>query len=388
MLVLVQGLGATLQRRIYANANNQFVVRLDKEIRTLVGNAPLDITTGTTSQVDGSATQNFHILYAEESNLLHDNDVSYITHADGSYPTPTTVTPLSDFYQTEEVLPSRVGVNSAVPYMQFTHGSAKGAIANTSTDLSDFTIDSVGPSSVRFLTNSPNTITIGRLDTYELTFLSDLTNGAPTAMHWYIEHFDASNASIATSETLFTTGGDQKWRKAVGPYNITAPALSVKYTVVLRSDPADVELSETFTFLIDDDCARTKTRFMWLNPRGGYDAFTFLSPRSVKSSVKRKTHKQELTLPRVIGNREVSVIDIESMDVMSASTNKVTPEVAEWLQELIESPQVYVEIEGFTEGRIPVLITNKNSAIIDTYNNLFNIRVQYTHSFSKPSIRG
>ena len=136
--------------------------------------------------------------------------------------------------------------------------------------------------------------------------------------------------------------------------------------------------------LIDDECYRTSTRFVWLNPRGGYDAFTFTSPRSLKSKIKKTGHKQSLPFPRVLGDREDVTLHVDPKDRVTTSTNKVSAEVAEWLQELLESPEVFIE---HPQGRIPVTINNNNSAIVDTYNNSFNIKVEYSHAFTKVAIR-
>ena len=91
-----------------------------------------------------------------------------------------------------------------------------------------------------------------------------------------------------------------------------------------------------------------------------------------------------------MGNSEDKIIDVEANDSISTGTHKVGKEVAEWIQELIESPEVYIELDSDSalhNKRVPVVITNKSTAICNSFDGMFNVNIKYRFGFKKNIIK-
>jgi hypothetical protein len=284
----------------------------------------------------------------------------------------------------------RTIVNATVPYLEWALGSVRSDIVNKDTDLSSFITDA--SSSARFMTNSPKSITIGSSDGYELSAIIDYDAAIGYAMKY--EYFDAAGASDGSVTLAFTPTTDSVWRLEVGTRGIIGvvkPATSVSYTVsIIDTNNSNTAISEVMTFNIDSNCYSSSTRFVWLNPRGGYDAYTFHSPRKLNSQVSKKTYKPTRTYPVVVGNSEEKTLDVNARDNLTTKTLKVTKEYAEWMQELLESPQVFIELESSNalhDKRVPVVLVNKNRAIDNDYKGSFNVSLRYRFAFEKVGIR-
>lgn len=362
----------------FQDISNQFVFDFSTELQINLGNELEPVEIGTLNPlISAESSALVHVEYADAQDRIIDG-------------VATTVTTLVNGEFKDDSANSITAINSTVPYIEWLQGSTKNEIKNKDTDLGPFFIGST--SSARFLTNSPTTIDISRSDSYQLSALIDYD--ASIGYQRTIKGFDATGTPVSSLSIAFTPAADTVWFMPVGTRDILPaliPANVVQYTVYISdSNDSDNAISETIIFNIDDNCKQSKTRFVWLNPRGGYDAYNFYAPRKLNSSVSKGSFTKSAVHPTVVGDREDSIINVNAKDSITTRTAKVSGEDAEWLQELLESPEVFIELDSgnaLHDKRVPVTIINKTRAISDSYNALHTISLRYSFGFSKIPIR-
>lgn len=371
--------GSFITRRVrYADINNEHVFDFSKEVQINLGNDLNPIPIGTLNPIiSPESSASIYIEYSDAQDIITDGIAE-------------TVITLTNGSLKNDSANSITSINSTVPYIEWLNGGTKNNIRSKNTDLDEFLTGST--SGARFLTNSPSTISIGRSDSYQLSCLIDYD--AAIGYQRTIRSFDSSGTPIAGLAAPFSPGNDSVWSIPVGTRDVLPaqiPAAAVYYEVYISdSNDSNNPISETFTFNLDDNCHQSKTRFVWLNPRGGYDAYSFYSPRKLNSSVSKGSFTKSAAYPTVVGNREDSIINVNAKDSISTRTAKVSTEDAEWLQELLESSEVFIELDDdnvLHDKRVPVTIINKTRAISDSYNSLHTVSLRYTFGFSKIPIR-
>lgn len=123
----------------------------------------------------------------------------------------------------------------------------------------------------------------------------------------------------------------------------------------------------------EESCNYERINFAFINNYGVWDYYGFNLPIKKNTSIQRKSFVKPFVdyssaLSPYNGKRRgTSVYNTMYMDSISVSTPYVTQEVAEWLTQLIESPEVYLQ-EG--TNMVPIVITNSN------YTHNTNIRSQ------------
>ena len=368
--------GSFVDRKMrFKDINDQFVFDWSEILQVELGNGlePLTLSSDVKTTV-GEAAGLIHVTYAEKRDL----DVDGI-----NTPTlvlDTTQTPPDLFSDSAN---TRLIINGVVPYLEFTLGSTRSEIRNTDSNLDTSFKATTSTTDTRFLTNSPSTIRIGSSESYQLQLAIE-----PSAETWArkVTAYDSTGATLATTSDTITTSASAVYGFTCGTGDLDStrlPSTTTSYDVEVTSD--SVTRSEVFTFEIDAKCYSSSTRFVWLNPRGGYDAYTFNSQSRLNSKVIKKTFKKDKVFPKVIGDRQLTTSDVESRDRLLTGTHWVTQEVAEWMVELIESPEVFVE---YSDNRVPVHLENQSTAIGGTQRGLTRINVKYRHSVDKTGLRG
>ena len=368
-----------VRKRRFPNTSDQFVFDFHKEVQTNLGNSMKPMTLGTnTPAVNSEGSASIYVRYADVEDKITNGVAEQFIALD------TSLNP-DDLFN--DVANPRTLINATVPFLEWELGSIRSEIINKDTDLSSFIIDT---GTNRFLTNSPKTIKIGTDDSYQLDFIV-----GDHAAHTYrrrVRAYDSTGAqSGSDSYQVISAGSDSVWSVPCGTRELplsNVPADATSYDVAITA--TTTVISELITFNIDSKCHGSDTRFVWLNPRGGYDAYTFHSPRKLNSQVKKKSYKPARVYPVVVDNAEEAILDVNARDSISTGTNKVTKAVAEWLQELIESPQVFIELgssNALHDTRVAVTLVNRTRAIADSYNGVFNVNISYRFAFEKKGIR-
>ena len=212
----------------------------------------------------------------------------------------------------------------------------------------------------KFLTNSPGTQDIC-LD--ESLFIS-IIGGLGNALR--VTTFDA--AGIAIDEGIFSSpisGVNSQETFGIGPNEIRATVwdlagavnidnpLVASYRVTFGSyGPPFVPLSESKFYTLVDCCEERATRLHFFNLLGGADAYTFKSLRIVsvetKSGRAQKPLGWDFTLPSPhnVSDKGRFKIDSQADDIYQIESTFLEPDAAQWLCELLSSPEVYLEQGG------------------------------------------
>jgi len=238
----------------------------------------------------------------------------------------------------------------------------------------------------RFLTESPRIQKIGLNENYILYYLGGQTGDRQVieADFAVFTFYDQNNVELYKfHEDLYNdypTGytSNLNVRKVpCGPndivnlYNESILDEVVYYTVQLFAGYSYVFLdyheslgpitpvSEMFYFYpcgldnsIVNCCGPESTRLSFLNPRGGYDYFTFTSYRQDTKKIERKTYDNRHYSPSLNGpdhdfGRSSRTFSQDVTEEMVLETDYINVETANWLEGLFLSPQVYEVRDSF-----------------------------------------
>ena len=217
----------------------------------------------------------------------------------------------------------------------------------------------------KFLTASPRAITICSDKNYYLYFL---IKTEPIKMK--LQRFDSTGASLGIAyKTLTVDAINIIFRIGVGTKNLEewTPGITTSvdhYTITLTNN-AGTALGETFTFYIDCDCSKYNEHFRlhWLNPLGGFDAFSF------NQKFDRNFNLKKVSYTKILGAVDGSgaftftpaqagkvMFDTRTTESIKINSDWVTEEQNNWLFTLAKSTQIFWEIDADTYA--PVTITN------------------------------
>lgn len=237
-----------------------------------------------------------------------------------------------------------------------------------------------------FLTSSPRTLTICNDKNYYLYALVNVSN-EPAKLR--LRTYDANGTIITSHDKVLSATTNAILRYGVGTKNIndwdaTYLAGASSYDVRLFTNPGigiPAAISELFTFNIDCDCSKYNEHFRlhWLNPLGGFDAYSFNMRFDRTMNLKKSSFKKILGAVDGSGNFSFSPsqagkvqFDTLTTEQVKINSNWITEAESEWLFTLAKSTQVFWEIDSETYA--PVIITN-TSYKQKTYagDHLFNI---------------
>ena len=217
----------------------------------------------------------------------------------------------------------------------------------------------------KFLTSSPRTITICSDANY---YLYTTFKNEPIKLK--LQVYDDTGSLLSNNIKTLTTGIDNFTRIGVGTKNINTwnaaylvGASSYKITLCNGSS---VALGETFTFNIDCECSKWNESFRlhWLNPLGGFDAFTF------KQRFDRNFQIKKTNYTKILGSMSSGAFsfttaqagkvnfDTRTTETIKINSDWITEEENEWLFTLAKSNQIFWEIDSSTYA--PVTITDSS----------------------------
>ena len=143
--------------------------------------------------------------------------------------------------------------------------------------------------------------------------------------------------------------------------------------------------TENYRYEASDETHREKTRFAFVNKLGAWDYYNNYNPVRQAFNITR----EQYTAPRVDYSSRTSLYDISRRglkdyhnstdDIFTVDTDLLDKTNANWLEELIESPEVYIQRNG---EFIPIVITD--SSYTSNTNQARQKGFKYTINF-KPS---
>ena len=191
-----------------------------------------------------------------------------------------------------------------------------------------------------------------------------------------VSTYNANNVKIA--DTSYSLGGT----KAFAQLNIGSPALNNPTSVITSAVKYYIVQMGTSTYQVNIDCNPKYTSYNlhFMNHLGMFDTAKFDLTSRLTMDVTRKTFaKRDYTL----GATAVSYYDANNKYVSSKidylnkkdhsyklTMNAPTDAEYEWLAELIDSPQVYFELDGYY---YPVSIKNNNYEYSKYVNNRLRV---------------
>jgi len=181
-----------------------------------------------------------------------------------------------------------------------------------------------------------------------------------------------NNAGTFISKSFYSASLNASGYSLVGTENYTVGTQYCTAVPISTSIPywnyVDVSISSSFgteeyRYEASDDTTREKVRFAFINKFGAWDYYNNYNPVQQTISITR----QEYTAPRVdyssrlssydISRRGKTVNDSSTSDSFTVDTNYLDQANATWLEELIESPEVYIQRNG---EFIPIVITDSS----------------------------
>ena len=149
--------------------------------------------------------------------------------------------------------------------------------------------------------------------------------------------------------------------------------------------------SELFTFNVKDECHNWGTyRLMFLNLLGGWDYITLNGRPTEGINITKDIYQRKLESIKgsnytyEIGERGNTVYNVNSTDIVSTFTGYINLETGIWLEELYNSPEVYI----MKDNKVyPVIVTN---AIYNKPKNvgLINLPIDFTYAYDNNIQRG
>lgn len=187
---------------------------------------------------------------------------------------------------------------------------------------------------------------------------------------WNLNDISASDITVLTGSLPILTSSVAAYAIQCVRYSGTATTQQKVYTV-------------------DSDCSRfTKYRFHFLNKLGGYDSFSFTKKNKWVSDIKRENYKKNLgeltsssNYDTLASQRAITQYSTSIEDKITVKSDYLTSGDVVWLEELITSPDVYVERNG---QAVPVIITDSS---FERHNGedkkLFNLSMEFKFSYKR-----
>ncbi len=168
---------------------------------------------------------------------------------------------------------------------------------------------------------------------------------------------------------------------------ITASVASYDVTFETQSGTL---VSTPQVYLIDNTCTRNVSyRFHFRNELGGFDSYTFYRGSKKTREIKRSSYKKSVNRMASASSYTYNKSDREStqIDIVIKGKIKVLSDWIKevdfiWLEQLIESPEVYVD--DSTHGLVAVNILNSTHEIKqDSQDKLVNLELEFEYSFDR-----
>lgn len=168
------------------------------------------------------------------------------------------------------------------------------------------------------------------------------------------------------------------------------PSNTATYFIFARG--SNVSSIYTYYTIIDPCTKYTPVRLHFLNKLGGYDSFTFDLLSRTNNAIERKNYRKNLGELQggsmVYSNTQRSNItfDTQVKETLILNSNWINDAEAIWLEELITSPSVYMQIGNDLEA---ISITDSAYEVKKTINDkLFNLTLNIEKTYIKTRQRG
>ena len=202
------------------------------------------------------------------------------------------------------------------------------------------------------LSNMPTTMSMQSDDYGTISVYND--QGTYISQSFYSASVTADNYLLVDQKNYTTTGTY---------FNAVPISSSTNYWNYVDVSISSSFGTENYRYEASDETHREKVRFAFVNKFGAWDYYNNYNP--VKQAI--NVSREQYTAPRVDYSSKFPTYDIQRRgltnfhssvdDSFTVQTDYLDKENANWLEELIESPEVYIQRNG---EFIPVIITNSS----------------------------
>jgi len=273
-------------------------------------------------------------------------------------------------------------------------------------DFSQYVLGSTYSSTNKFLRNYPSEykpINYGPNSTTNEYETLSMIVGTPSGKTASVKFSMFNSAGVQQTSYSYNLPTNNLYRRldvGVGTQNLSNSfginwgATNYDYYTVTYLQ-GGITASETLKYKLRQECSPYPgsewIRVLWLNRQGGWDYFTFT--RDVKKSVNitRSEYQKILDWNYSVGDRGKTIFATKAEESYTIQSNWITDKEAEWLEELMTSPEVYIignDNETYysqpsTAYKLPIVIT-QNSYEVKTVmrNQMFNFVLTYKMSYN------
>lgn len=266
-----------------------------------------------------------------------------------------------------------------------------------------------GAGSKKLLTNAPNYKKVFIDSTYSsgYEFVSAINDSSGSIYFMYVETFDSSGATlgeyyIENNYQAISSSSEKMVSFPIG-YNMnsiplsdivissgTTPIISssVNTYKIYGTNWFGIQTTEEKFYKIERTCSRYPLyEIYFLNKLGGYDTVVFNKKSNIKMDIKRENYKRNngimssTSFTQSDGDRMVTQYSTNIDDVISLRSDYLSEDEMEWLEELVTSPDVYLNKSGV---QVPVIITNPQFERKQLANEkLFNLSIDVKYSYKR-----
>lgn len=226
-----------------------------------------------------------------------------------------------------------------------------------------------------------NTITHAMVITFDSSggIIQDVLISNPFSAGSFIR-FGCGTSNLNLIASGITSGSQPLITPAVASYNISF------YMMAFGA----FQLSHLQTFKIKNPCTKNPTyRFHFLNKLGGYDSFTFIRGSKKTASISRSNFNANIgtslsasAFGYSASARGVTNYDVKIKDKITVQSDWITEETNIWLEELITSPDVY--LDDAVSGLIAVNINNSSYEFKqEATEKIFNLSIDFSYSYDR-----
>lgn len=247
---------------------------------------------------------------------------------------------------------------------------------------------------------TPSSFKISRESYHYLYYLTNVT-GCPTTL--FVQYYNDANVGlgnqvITNTNTSVGTYNNRMLYVGVGVPQLSVPIGTYRYTVT-PIDLNDDICGQTYEYIIDECvCEYEQFDIYFQNKWGGMDCKTFakVSTETLKTdkSMYNKYDSGNLTSGNkwsgYASDRGRSIFNVEKTKSFRVNSDWLTDAEFSWLQELIESPNVYVLRTINTKKYfIPVILKNADYEVYKNVNGEpKNLIIDFEYAFNENASRG
>lgn len=229
---------------------------------------------------------------------------------------------------------------------------------------------------MKFLTKKPNYSVVNDNSFEQLYFIKDVTGKGILKTNFYKNNTLLSTVSPSNPHDLNTDINTYMYACDVSPRyyqsvsqwptQSTPDYYSVR--VVNTSNSATSSNVKWYKYL-PVPCNVDTINIIWVNKLGGVDSYQFLAPvesREVeRTTIQKNVYDYDSALDFVdrennILNNSEEVININVNSIYRVWTDKLTDNESYWIAELLESKQIYLEVNDSVKSLYPVVLVDTN----------------------------